>query len=790
MRLLPFLLFLFPIGRVISQNLSATPMMNSIGINVTLPPDFDPDGYGHCSIRYRETSSPDWQEGFHGDRIKLNGADQYRLSLFLLEPGTSYTFEVTLVDSVPNYDVLIFPSLSVYTLPEATFATGNNLKYVAPNGSGTAYSAVQPGKLSALLSSGQVGCGTTIMLMDGIYSEMNLSLNLTSDCSENNPITFMAVPGAHPTFDGAVAVSNWTPHASDPNLYSAALPPGTDFTNLCLLNGQMLYPYPTLTANILFGNYNLSNLNLQSDGFIRDNNVIWIKTAVGTNPNNGTVLVSKAFRFLTVYGNNKQAYLKFKGITVKNIGKSNVNGTTAYSAIAFDFRNLHHVVFDSCSMEYDNFHVVFTGQCNDILIQNCRFKQGNGLWSHAMTKKSNDGSLLFPTSMARFGETGAINLSDNKRIIIKNNVFEGTNSGVVSNFNTGLIEEADIYENIFTDNFDAIECDGNWCNLRVWQNEIIRPMAGFSIAPPQIGPRYFYRNTIHHLTGRHNVQDDPYFIGCQPVTQYNSSSLGIKTNSGVVSVDPANLYFINNTFHSSDSLGYAFSSWDSEWRNAYFINNIFYDETKNPGYFHSLANKPNYQFSSTHDDYFSKNENAPLLVAKEIHGQFVCHEIFSIFNFQGDLQTISGSSNISFTNTRQLDPKFINLQDGGFELSAGSPLIDQGIEVPGFYDFSGAAPDIGAKETALVGMASTPSQSERISIFPNPANNQVNILLSHSIENGMLYICNSSGQIVFKRHFADTSAIFLPLDLSSGVYFIQICIENDRIWNKLLLVQH
>lgn len=122
--------------------------------------------------------------------------------------------------------------------------------------------------------------------------------------------------------------------------------------------------------------------------------------------------------------------------------------------------------------------------------------------------------------------------------------FEGTCSGIVKQFESGIIQDADIYDNTFNYNFDAIECDGQWSNLRVWNNEIKGAMAGISMAPPLIGPRYFYRNTIHHIAGRPNIQNDPYYIGCSPPLNFKSAGVGIKSNSGAIPDDQAgNVYF-------------------------------------------------------------------------------------------------------------------------------------------------------------------------------------------------------------------------------------------------------
>jgi len=773
-----------------SQTMTLHPMLNSIGVQISLPNDYDPDKTAHCFIQYKKSAETTWIKGHDADRVLVEGNDQFRGSLFLLEEGVAYDVQVTLTDSIPVVSVQTLAVQTILTLATPQFTPTATVKWVAPDGNGTAYTETQPGNIKTLLSSGTVACGTTVMIKDGLYTDLNLALTLTADCDEAHPIQFLAAPGAQPVFDGGYSAPLvWTQHPNDPKLYSAALPAGTDFTNLCLLNGQMLYPYPVLNANVLFGNYNLVDLNLETDGFVRDNNTIWIKTAAGIDPNAGTVVLSKTFRFLTVYGNDKNAYLKFKGIAVKHIAKSSISGAVSFTAIAFDLRKLHHVTFDSCTLEYNNSNIVFSDPCNDILVQNSRVKHGNGLWSHAMTKKSNVESVFFTTSMGRAGETGAVTLSDNTHVIVRHNYFDGINSGVVSNFDTGLIEEADINDNVFVDNFDAIECDGNWCNLRVWNNEIIRPMAGFSIAPPMIGPRYFYRNIVHHLQGRHNEQDDPYFIGCTPVSQYNSQSIGIKTNSGLAfTINPANLYFINNTFYSEDTLGFAYTFWEGEWKNINFVNNIFCSTNNHLGYFQGFLNKDTFQMRSRNDNYFCSNPSKPLFVIKEIHGQFTCHAVFGVDEIAPQLSAITGSHDISFLNPFQQDPGFLSTAPGGFELAENSPLIDQGEIVPGFYDYTGSKPDLGAKETAGMSPVQEVYGRNVIRVYPNPTNAGVTIDFKERIVEAQVLVFNGMGQVVVREGIEDESMVEIRLPELGGLYFVSLKMGGTRYHWKVMKV--
>ncbi|MFN4080031.1 MAG: right-handed parallel beta-helix repeat-containing protein, partial [Saprospiraceae bacterium] len=493
-----FMLLLLNLQIANGQTLEHTPLLNTIGIKVTNINNFD-----SCKVAYKQTQGDAWLMAFPPDKIAINNLQQFRGSIFGLEEGTQYDVKITLYT---NSNAVTLPVSQTLTLSSPDFNLTENVKWVSPDGNGN-FTQNNPGNLHNLFSTNQVACGTTIVLTDGVYTANNLQLTIHNHCTENTPIMMIAAPGATPVIDGGVQVlTPWTQAPGDPNLYSTALPANADHSGICVLDNTMLYPYPSLYSTNLY--YNLSDLNFGYDGFARDGNTIWIKTHTGINPNLKSVFVSKSKRFLTIYGNQKNIFLKVKGIEFRHFGKPTLNpigsSQDAYLATVFDLRNVNHVYFDSCRFKYNTADINFSGGSNHIFIQNSSFKHDAGKWSHAMIKKSNDFNIFVSSSRGRGVETAAIFLEQAKSVVIRNNLFDGLNSAVASYVNYGLNEEVDIYNNIFVDNFDAVECDGQWSNLRVWKNEIIRPMAGISAAPPLIGPRYFYRNVIHGMQGRRN----------------------------------------------------------------------------------------------------------------------------------------------------------------------------------------------------------------------------------------------------------------------------------------------
>jgi len=398
------------------------------------------------------------------------------------------------------------------------------------------------------------------------------------------------------------------------------------------------------------------------------------------------------------------------------------------------------------------------------------------------------------SSRGRAVESAAIFTDLANQSVIRDNHFDGVNSGIESYFDTGFNEEIDIYNNTFIDNFDAIECDGLWSNVRVWNNEIIRPMAGISAAPPVIGPRYFFRNTFHGMKGRANEQDDPYFIGCNPIgTNYRGQGIGIKTNSEYRgSLPPGNLYFFNNTFYAEDTLGFVFTSWTSEWRKALFINNAFSHQVRQPFYYFDLANNPAngaFQISSINDNYFSYNSSSPIAVVKHIHGQYNCTSIPNVNTLQSNLSSISGSPNIVIQNPMQNNPFFTSTSIGGFELNSNSPLIDAGVKIQGFYDYKGNRPDIGAKESSFPVSVTENNALDNVKIYPNPTSEWLHIELPDLGDDFTFKIYNTMGQRIMTSNSNQKNQYRMEMNqLIEGLYLLEINYNGSKLIHKIIKI--
>ena len=117
---------------------------------------------------------------------------------------------------------------------------------------------------------------------------------------------------------------------------------------------------------------------------------------------------------------------------------------------------------------------------------------------------------------------------------------------------------------------------------------------------------------------------------------------------------------------------------------------------------------------------------------------------------------------------------FINPASGDFILTVESPMIDKGIHIPGFYDFKGAAPDLGAKESTYVSSYHPAQDNTNIHIYPNPTSGEVNVMLEEKVAFVHLTIHNMLGQLVSSSSYSDTDHLQFFIADSPGTYFVTV----------------
>ncbi len=164
------------------------------------------------------------------------------------------------------------------------------------------------------------------------------------------------------------------------------------------------------------------------------------------------------------------------------------------------------------------------------------------------------------------------------------------------------------------------------------------------------------------------------------------------------------------------------------------------------------------------------------------------------------------------TNDIEIDARLIPISD--FKLNkAGSPsqipldyvLLDNKFELQvndalnsGIYQLIVEAHGPQLKRSLITTVAismdevsTTVSDRNEWVIYPNPASNQVTIRLSESYENTVVTIYSIRGEVVQKISIPANSKTITwnPVDVKSGIYLVELQIDNQRKQQKLLILE-
>jgi hypothetical protein len=760
-------------GAIRAQQLTLTPLLHSIGYRVLLPAGYDSDSTAFTVVRYR-IEGQDWQPGFPASRLSI---DEFQGSLFQLQPNVPYELEVSLVDSFPVFQKDVLTATTRTLAVPNVGPDGASRRWVSPTGSGTDYSFDHPGNLKTLLASG-LACGTTVLLKGGVYALGDMALHLTQDCPENQPITIMAAPGETPILDGgSYDTYTWYKGDGDTTIWWTNLPPSLAFNALCIVDGERMYPYPFLTPNNCLTNYpSLWTLGFDLSGFYRDRfNRVFIKTLDGRNINHSKVIFSREPYCLTVYGNHKNVRLRIKGIHFKHYGKGRCDmvgdiPTNCYPSTALLFKDANHVVVDSCSFDFCTFPILFSGDCNHNMVSRCRVDDNIGYWSHAAIKGTAD---IFPNlvtnvacdpdfgSRGRYLENVGIHFVPENGQTVKGNMVwandvQGTATGIGlgTNIRSAIMEESDIYQNRVVWCFDGTGAIGGHRNVRIWGNDISYCPIGTSLIASEQKPVYIFRNVYHHLDQRKNYLADINFQDCDNKSTEESWSTALKLNAGSDANANDMIYFIHNTVHSTEPYAFSLYLWAPTWKTLQLRNNIFYAEGYANFFFDQVRNQPSYSFESLRDNVVNPASSGLLGIVRP-DGNY-CLKYKQVQSLQAVLRVITGSSRVFWERTLNELPHFVDSNKGDFRLSNTSPLIDQGVLVPGFnHQFTGAAPDLGAFENETVAVRPTPKPDGGLAIFPNPAEDAFFVRFFATGGVALLQAWDTQGKLMAEQRLAD-----------------------------------
>jgi len=178
-----------------------------------------------------------------------------------------------------------------------------------------------------------------------------------------------------------------------------------------------------------------------------------------------------------------------------------------------------------------------------------------------------------------------------------------------------------------------------------------------------------------------------------------------------------------------------------------------------------------------------------------VHGQYICHEAYTVSELENLMKTISNSPYIDFQGSFEVNPLFVHAESDSFQLQSSSPLIDAGKIIPGFHDFEGDFPDVGAKEFFAPSGTRTPSEEADILIFPNPTSNGFFIKINSNTPSEWLNlkVYDANGRLVlFENHENLYAKDIIPVsgaNLPTGIYFLNLQYENRVVIEKLIIIR-
>ncbi|MBN2001474.1 right-handed parallel beta-helix repeat-containing protein [candidate division KSB1 bacterium] len=406
--------------------------------------------------------------------------------------------------------------------------------------------------------------------------------------------------------------------------------------HLVLYQGQRLYPYQNLA--------DLSNLIWDISGFYANGATVYLHLTDHSAPDPAQVRISRFNYALYI----EQDYIYILDITFRYFGCGSW-------AKAIYLNNAGYNLVQGCTFAVNDLGIGIkrASPCN--VIQDNEFYDTDFDWPWDAVK---DGSEL---------ETGGVAMYDpmtGRGTVIRRNSFHDyfDGSSISPGYTAGLTNETDFYENtIYRCGDDGVSADGQASNVRIWDNEFYDILMGISLAPVYTGPVYAFFNLIYSIgVGNNSYSGSPfkfnsgYSLSGPMYLFHNTCDAALPGNNGLYIKAPGTwtlIYARNNIWAGTD---YAVENY-----NASQPVDMDYDNLYTPGTWLARWDGTRY---STMADF----QNGTGL---EIHG-------------------LDG------------EPGFTAPLSGDYSLASNSPLVDQGVVIPGINDgYNGSAPDIGAFET-------------------------------------------------------------------------------------------
>ena len=410
-------------------------------------------------------------------------------------------------------------------------------------------------------------------------------------------------------------------------------------THLVTADGQRLYPYQSLS--------DLQNLIWEIPGFYVDGTTLYVRTQNDGDPNQADMRVSRfAYAFYV-----EQDFIIFSDLTFRLYGQG------SYPKALY-LNNANDNLIQNCTFAIDDLGIGLKRASSRNVIQDNEFYDTVFDWPWDAVK---NGSGL---------ETGGVRFyspATGRGNIIRGNTFHDYFDGFGACPGDGGSEtnETDVYENlVYNVGDDGMETDGTCSNVRIWNNTFHDVLMGISLAPVYDGPVYAIRNLIYRTgAGNNDYTGSPFkfnsgYDRSGPMFLFhNTADAVLPGNNGLYIKAPGTwdiIYARNNIWAGTD---YAINNYNTDQP-----IDLDYDDLWND-HLNDLARWDNTRYATLAD--FTAG------TGQEPHG-------------------LSQA------------PDFIDPAEGDYTLSADSPLIDQGVVIPGINDdYNGDAPDMGAYEFAL-----------------------------------------------------------------------------------------
>jgi hypothetical protein len=577
--------------------------------------------------------------------------------------------------------------------------------------------------------------GATILLHAGHYYE---AITLPRSGTAQAPICIRNAPGETAVLDGRDTAfhPSWSTSSAGTDLYRTAC---TAVPQLAYRNGQHVFASPTLDDLT-------SNTWDMPEGFFADSSYLYVRFPGGRAPTAAdTFQIPRYTTAITVTGRD---YIQIKGMEICYYGLDEYP-----RGIYFDGASYNLV--DSCFFHHSCIGVAFKRACRFNTVQHSSFTEGPiDTWNWSAVKEGTGyyeagGVVVYGSPSANIGNV--IRFNHLYRMFDGSHLYSEDAAGPTSNmdFHDNLIEYI---------NDDCVETDGAGTNCRIYNNTFSKFLTGVSVAPAAGGPTYIMRN----LFTTWETHDG--YVG-YPVKFNVGSDLTIDW-----------VYLYHNTCHTAvaGQPGFLFKQY-SNWNNIVSRNNIY------AGTSYALESSSNR--NPVDFDYDNLYTTAAGKLVRWAGNSYTTIPAF---------YSATGLEQHGLNH----NPEFIN-PSSDFRLSAGSPLIDSGVMIPGVNDgYLGDKPDIGKYEYGSESVATPPHQhaTKPFSIVVSPGHvpGSVTIRVSTSSPSrsaATLDILDISGKSMFRavippgRSVVNTAAC----RLGQGIYIARLAGGGKRFAQVLLI---